>query len=178
MLPGAGKFWILVEREHGAPLAVGPFADEGQAAEFMNDSSQVQGIAEEDALDIFVTADEPGPEVIQIPAVPEKEIDRLTDLARELGVDPDDLDDTVRDVTDQMASDMVNGSDEDFEDAQDRHYGEMDACASSVNNGGLHCQVEFLVEQLGVETTEATLRRIAAEDAANEALPRPRKETR
>lgn len=104
--------------------------------------------------------------------------ERLTALATELNVDPVDLDDTVRDVTDQMASDMVNGSDEDLEDAQDRHYGEMDGHASSVNNGGLRCQVEFLVEQLGVDRTEATLRGLATANAADEALPRSRKETR
>ena len=172
-LPASGPFWVLVEREHGDPLAVGPFSDAFEALEFMNDSMQIQGIAEEDALDIFVTADKLGPEVTQIPVVPEKEIDRLTDLARELGVDPSDLDGTVRDVTDQMASNLVNGSDEAFEDAQGRHYGEMDAYASSVNNGGLPRQIALLVEHVGAERTEQIVRECMASRAANAAPARP-----
>lgn len=86
---------------------------------------------------------------------------RLTSLATELSVDPVDLDDAVRDVTDQMASGLVNESGGDIEDAQDQHYGEMDAYAAGINNGGLHSQVSFLVEQLGPERTEAILQQTA-----------------
>lgn len=260
-LPAAGPHWVVVEREHGAPLAVGPFASEDAAETFMNDSSQVQGIAEEDSLDIYVGSGELHPLVGVVPAqhdgprvlatiqkqewvgdtaypvgdpfqvdvtdlieelTPESAAkiadndlgsddlyrmamdrglteqhdgpfevqveaslreyelavatERLTALAEELEVDPTDLDDAVRDVTDQMASDMVNASDDDdIEDAQDRYYGEMDAHASSVNNDGRAAQVAFLVEHAGEMRTEAILREIAESSARIAALPRRRK---
>lgn len=123
----------------------------------------------------FAATARPEPDVA-LPAAGRKvEVERLTALAAELGVDPTDVDDAVHEVTDQIASDMVNGSDDDIEDAQDRYYGEMDAHASSINNGGVPSQVEFLVDQLGPERTEAVLRECAAAAARNAALPRQRK---
>lgn len=160
-----GPHWVMIEREHGAPLAVGPFTSADTAEVFMNGSVQVQGLAEEDSLDVYVGSGDLAPEVGRIPVQPDDDhgpdVERITALVTDFALDPADLDDTVRDVTDQMASDMVNASDGDLEDAQDEHYGQMDVHAASVNNGGVRSQVGFLVDQLGASRAEEVIREAA-----------------
>jgi len=117
------------------------------------------------AIDEGLTEHHNGPFSVQVEAsllehqIAINPVDGLTALAVKLKVDPSDLDDAVRDVTDTMASTMVNTDPADVpvEDSQDRHYGDMDRYASSVNNGGIHAQVVFLVDQVGAERTEELL---------------------
>lgn len=52
----------------------------------------------------------------------------------------------MRDLTDRSAT------------AADDHYGAWDAVAAGINNGGHSAQIRFLLDQLGAEATEQTLR--------------------
>jgi hypothetical protein len=132
------------------------------------------------AVDEGLTEHHNGPFSVQVEAsllehqIAINPVDGLTALATKLDVDPSDLDDAVRDVTDTMASTMVNGDPDDvpIEDSQDQHYGDMDVYASSVNNGGIPAQVAFLVDQIGPERTETILRESAESTARDAALVR------
>lgn len=93
-------------------------------------------------------------------------VDDLTAAATALGLDPEDLDETVRDLTDSLASDAVNIDPRaDIEAAQDEHYGAGDRLAAEVNNAGLGAQVTFLVTHLGPDATRAALRAAAGRGA-------------
>ena len=57
--------WILVEREHGVPVLVGHYPGE-HAAELALDSLLIDGLAEEDAVDVYVVTKRPTFEVEEI----------------------------------------------------------------------------------------------------------------
>ena len=48
-------WWIVIERDSGSDLAVGPFPTEAMAAVSMDDSLLIQGLVEEDCLDCWTT---------------------------------------------------------------------------------------------------------------------------
>lgn len=45
--------WVVIEREHGAPLALGPYPDAPAAEHAMDEAPLVQGLCEEDATDCY-----------------------------------------------------------------------------------------------------------------------------
>jgi len=64
-MAGGSAAWILVEREHGVPLLVGPYPDEPAAARAL-DSLLIDDFAEEDALDIRTLTEPPGFKVLEV----------------------------------------------------------------------------------------------------------------
>lgn len=71
--------WVLIEREHGIPVQIGPYPSHWAATIALQDSLLVDGFCEEDAIDAVVVT-EPGDEVEVV--VPD-----LTD-PHHTGVDP------------------------------------------------------------------------------------------
>lgn len=96
-------------------------------------------------------------------------LDELTTFASAHGLEAVDLDDSVRDVTDSLASSRVNAdvTFDDICDAQDHLYGLGDELAASVNNGGVVEQIRFLLEHLGAADARKELTRIADTAAGN-----------
>ena len=48
-------WWIVIERDRGRDVAVGPFLTEAMATVSMDDSLLIQGLVEEDCLDCWTT---------------------------------------------------------------------------------------------------------------------------
>ena len=48
-------WWIVIERDRGNDVAVGPFPTEAMATVSMEDSLLIQGLVEEDCLDCWIT---------------------------------------------------------------------------------------------------------------------------
>ena len=83
----------------------------------------------------------------------------LTALAEKLELTSEDLAERVRDITDQIASDLVNAdtSRRSTADVFDERHSELDQVASSVNNSGVPAQVAFLVEHLGAQEARSQI---------------------
>lgn len=72
------------------------------------------------------------------------EVDDLVSLARGLRIRPEELDDLVHDLAQEVELDALNGIDD--EDAQEEHIATRERYASCINNGGLAMQIEFLTK--------------------------------
>src|SRR5690348_10089384 len=83
----------------------------------------------------------------------------LVDLAEELGLESSDLDDVVHDCAQDGGLDVLNtlvG-----EDDQEEHIREVEADTSSINNGGLEAQIDFLLTHNGHAEVRALLEELA-----------------
>lgn len=89
------------------------------------------------------------------------EVDYLVSLARGGQICPEELDDLVYDLAQEVDLDDLNGIDD--EDAQEEHIATRERYASCINNGGLALQIEFLTKHKGPTWVEALLRRLPGE---------------
>lgn len=86
--------------------------------------------------------------------------------ATQLGLDAEELDDAVHDVFGRAASSAWNSGDgDDSDDGNEAVHDEYSLAASEVNNGGVSCQVRFLIGAIGFDATMALL------ESSREATP-------
>lgn len=62
----APEWWVVIEREHGPDLAVGPYTDEAAATLALEESPLIDGFCEEDALDAYATDDAPADDIERV----------------------------------------------------------------------------------------------------------------
>jgi hypothetical protein len=88
-------------------------------------------------------------------------VDELVELAESLGVEPEDLDVIVHEVAQDCSLGELNSTDD--EDEQEEIISGSEGRASTINNGGLESQLEFLVERWGEDEVRAALHSLAKE---------------
>lgn len=54
-----GPAWILIERQYGDPLLIGPYPDEQVATHAMDHALLIDGFCEEDCLDCYTVTSPP-----------------------------------------------------------------------------------------------------------------------
>jgi hypothetical protein len=88
------------------------------------------------------------------------EVEQIENVAIELGLDAEDLDEVVHDLAQEVALDELNTLEK--QDDQEEHVSEREAFASDINNGGLADQIEFLLQHNSADEVRKLLNDIAA----------------
>jgi hypothetical protein len=83
----------------------------------------------------------------------------LLRLAESLGLGPEDLDEAVHELAQEIALGGLNALGDPGD--QEGHIAGQEATASDVNNGGLGSQLSFLLAHCSAEQVEGIVRRAA-----------------
>lgn len=84
--------------------------------------------------------------------------DQLVELAESLGLETFDLDGLVHDLAQEVGLSTLNSLEE--EDEREEWISSREECASSINNGGLEDQIEFLLAHNDEREVESLIRTV------------------